>query len=202
MKRSVILFLVLLLINSYVFANEKDNAIKKGIEFHNSVSELGEEAVNNSLILLKPYIENDPIACAYYGSSLTIKANFCSEKDPLLALKYLEEGSSYIDAAINMDKNNIQVRCVRLVNGINISKASPYKRYSIIEKDMEYLLQDSVLNVCDKTLQSMIYLYSGILKIEQNLIEDALDLFDLAIEVDPEGLNAKEAKLMLIKYGE
>jgi len=101
-----------------------------------------------------------------------------------------------------MDEKNISVHCLRLINGLSISKSSPYKRYQIINQDMEYLLQQSVLSDCGKETCSLIYLYSGQLKIEQGFIDEALDLFDKTIAAAPESEYSKMAQKMLIKYGE
>jgi len=202
MKKIIVLGLVFFTLVSFIYGNEKDVKIQQGIELHNLDSEKDESNIDKSMELLKPFIETDQIACAYYGSDLTKKAMFCSNKDPLKALKFLEEGSSYIDAAVKMDEKNIVVRCLRLANGISVSKSSPLKRYSIVEKDMEFLLQDNILCSVDNATKSFIYFYSGLLKIEQGFIDEAMDFFDFSIECDADGNYGKESELMLIKYGE
>ena len=202
MKKNIITGLFILFIATLAFTQEKNEIIQKGIMFHNTAFQNGETDADKSLEYLRPYIEADQIACAYYGSALTIKASFYSDKDPLKALKLLEEGCNYIDKALTMDNQNIDVHCLRLINGLSISKSSPYKRYQIIEQDMEFLLQELVLSSCNTEVCSLIYLYSGELKIEQGYIDEALDLFDMAIEVCPESEYAKQAQKLLIKYGE
>lgn len=97
-------FAAVLLLGSLAFAGSENTQIQKGIELHNlSRSAEGEESdamIDESLAVLEPFIKKDLLACAYYGSALTIKAGNYAKKSPVKALMNLKKGSKLIDEAV------------------------------------------------------------------------------------------------------
>ena len=191
-----------------VFADEgRQNAqVSKGIEYHNlSRADGGKDAsanIEKALSTLEPFVSSDAIACAYYGSALTIKAGIISEKNPIKSLSYLEEGSSYLDKAVSMKTDDIELRMIRLENGIEVSRSSPVKRYSVIKEDVDFLLLEK--NMCQLSPQDKTeaYLYCGYYFQDAGDLETALDLFEMAVEADSNCGAGKTAQKMLDKYSE
>lgn len=182
--------------------NTTNNAdIQKAIEIHDNTRNGDYSKIQTALDLLKPYIQSNALACAYYGSSLTLLASECSQKDPIKSLDYLQKGAKYLDSAVQMDSSNPVLHLFRLENGIEVSRASPVKRYSVISEDVDFLL-DNDLSSFDKNTKAEAFLYCGYYKADAGELDDALDLFDQAIEVSAQSLAGKAAQKMIDKYSE
>lgn len=190
---------------SAVFATSSfssDNAdIQKGIDLHNAGLTGDLTNIEKSIDLLKPYISKDAIACAYYGSCMTLCAAKCVEDNPIKSLDYLTEGSKYLDESVKMDSKNLMIRLFRLENGIQVSRTSPLKRYAEIGPDVDLLLS-SDLSEYGTEIMAEAYLFCGYYKLDAGELDNALDLFDLAIETDAECECGKLAQKMLDKYSE
>jgi len=201
MKRFIVCALIGI-ISSSVFAQSTAQNIAKGIEFHNAAKTESDGYARKCKESLFPYIDVNMTARAYYGSAVTLEAGYCSKSNPLHALDLLREGSSYIDEAVAKENTNAELHIIRLVNGILVSKSSPFKRYAVIKDDVAYLLEKKNTAALDKNTMALIYLYCGYFRIEENSLEEAFDLFDKAIAAAPGSDSAKEAQIMEARYEE
>ena len=207
-KRFFVIAGILAFVSGFIFGEEsiRNSQITKGIEYHNlSRADSGKNAsanIEKALITLEPFVSSDGIACAYYGSALTIKAGIISEKNPIKSLSYLEEGSSYLDKAVNLKPDDIELRMIRLENGIEVSQSSPVKRYSVIKEDVDFLLLEKNMCQLSSKDQAEAYLYCGYYFQDAGDLETALDLFDLAVETNGECEAGLTAQKMLDKYSE
>lgn len=175
--------------------------IQKGVELHDSARGGEFSNVQKAIDLLKPYIKSDAVACAYYGSALTLCAAECAEDNPIKSLDFLEQGGKFLDDAVKMEPANPAIKLIRLENGIEVSRSSPVKRYSVISEDVDFLM-DSDLSDWGKAEKAEAYLYCGLYMLDAGSLDDAFDLFDSAVEAAPGSAAAKEAQKMIDKYSE
>ena len=199
--KKTIFSLSLLFLASCLFAQNAD--IQKGIDYHFMAREGKFEYAQKALDTLKPFINTDAIACAYYGSSLTLlAAQAIQNENPIKSLEYLEEGSKFLDKAVKLDSKNIAAHLTRLENGIEVSRTSPLSRYEIIKEDFDFLQHDDVISSVPEDIQAEIYAYCGLYLLDSGDLNAALDLFDMAIEADGSSEGGKLAQKMLDKYSE
>lgn len=184
-----------------VFAGEKED-LARGIELHGKAGTGNEKALMECKKILEPYLEKNMTAKAYYGSAVTIEAGFVSEKNPVKALEFLEEGSKLIDEAVKKEPENLELRILRLGNGIEVSASSPYKRYFVIQNDVKFFENEKKLNQLDDETKAYVYLNMGLFKIEEGDLDAALDYLDLAVECAPGSDYAKKAEKVLNRYEE
>lgn len=196
---------VLFMLGTVVFAQSKvtsSNAdIQKGIEFHDKAHTGDFSNVQTAVDLLKPYVDSDSVACAFYGSSLTLLASECAESNPIKSLDLLEQGAKFLDKAVKMDPENAAIRITRLENGIEVSRASPVKRYDVISSDVNFLLKADMSDWNKEAIAEAL-LYCGCYMLDAGDLEQALDLFDQTIEAATSSPAAEMAQKMLDKYSE
>ena len=187
------------LLCSPAFAQDKESQIAKGIEFHNrSRSVEGSESdslVDDCINTLEPFIKENALACAYYGSALTIKAGQYASKSPMKAYSNLKKGSKLIDKAVKMDSNNVHLRILRLENGIDVSRGSPVKRYKIIRDDVDYLLK--IVDHFEPEVKAEVYLACGNFYLDSKKADLAKKYFELAYTSSPDSDFGKKAKEIL-----
>lgn len=203
--KKIICLLVCFSFGLAVFAQSKMTSsnpdVAKGIEIHDKAHYGNFDELQKALSLLEPYIKTDSTACVYYGSCMTLCAASCVEDNPIKSLDYLEKGGKYLDDAVKLDPKNPAVRLMRLENGIEVSRTSPVKRYSIIADDVAFLMKTD-MNGWDEALKAEVYLFCGYFQADAGDLDAALDLFDSAIEVAPDSEPGKSAQKMIDKYSE
>lgn len=208
-KRFFVVACVFTLFLGFVYSEEgqRNVLISKGIEYHNLLRKENSKEqemttnIEKCLSILEPFVSSDAVACAYYGSALTIKAGMISEKNPIKSLSYLEDGSKYLDKAVLMKSDDIELRIIRLENGIEVSRTSPVKRYGVILDDVNFLLEKN-MNLLSADIQAEAYLYCGFYYQDSGDLETALELFERASEADSDCSAGKKALKMLEKYSE
>lgn len=203
--KKIIGLVICLILGSACFGmgtfTSENKDIQKAIDVHNN-SRFGDfSKIDEAVTLLKPYTEKDSIACAYYGSLLTLQAAVCVEKNPIQALDYLTDGSKYLDKAVNMDCENAMLHLFRLENGIEVSRTSPVKRYEVISEDIDFLLSCDMSDF-DSEIVAEIYLYCGYYKLDAGELDEAFDYFDEAVNVAPDSDVGKLAEKTIEKYSE
>lgn len=199
--KKIIVNLLVLLLASCLFAQNAD--IQKGIDYHFMARDGKFEYAHKAIETLNPFIETDAVACAYYGSSLTLlAAEAIANENPIKSLEYLEEGSKFLDKAVKLDSKNIAVRLTRLENGIEVSRTSPLSRYAEIKEDFNFLQRNDVISSVSEDIQAEIYAYCGLYILDSGDLNAALDFFDLAVETDENSDGGKLAQKMLDKYSE
>ena len=189
-----------------LFAQELNPQIQKGIECHDRAragdQKTSEDLIEECLKTLEPFIQTDAIACAVYGSALTIKASIVVETNPMKSLEYLDKGNGFIDKAVTMKPDEIYCRMLRLENGIEVSRTSPLKRYSDIKSDVEFLIDDEKVELLSGNDKAEAYLYCGFYYLDSGDLDYALELFELAQEAAPDSDSGKRAQKILDKYSE
>lgn len=200
--KKTILGILIMVMGFSVFANESDYLIK-GKKLHNEVGKGGnEKIIEECKKILFPYIETDMTARAYYGSAVTMEAGFIANKNPMKALELLEQGSKFIDEAVEKDPENFEIKILRLSNGISVSSASPYKRYFVIQKDVKFFENEKNISKLDDETKALVYLNLGLFKIEEGDLDTALDYLETAVEVAPASESGKTAEKVLARYEE
>ena len=189
-----------------VFAQELNPQIQKGIECHDRARsgdpKTTEALIEECLKTLEPFTQTNAIACAVYGSALTIKASIVVETNAIKSLDYLDKGNEFIDKAVSMNPDEIYCRLLRLENGIEVSRTSPLKRYSNIKSDVEFLIDDEKVEELSGNDKAEAYLYCGFYYLDSGDLDYALELFELAQEAAPDSDSGKRAQKMLDKYSE
>lgn len=199
--KKILILVSSLFLSCCMFAQNAD--IQKGIEYHNKAHTGDLSNAQKCIDTLKPYIDSDAVACAYYGSALTLLAAYAIENNnPIKSLEYLEEGGKFLDKAVKLDPKNIIVRIIRLENGIEVSRTSPIKRYAVIKDDVDFLQEDSVIMSVGVEIQAEIFADCGLYLLDSGDLDGALDLFDMAVEVGGSSEWAKLAQQMIDKYSE
>lgn len=176
--------------------------LKEAIECHDKAKTESDGYAQKCMELLKPYINDSPEACAYYGSAITVTANFCAKSNPLKALALLKEGSSLIDKAVKMDSSNFDVHILRLVNGIQVSSSSPVHRYRVIKEDVRWLMDNNRIESLSGETKAQVYYNCGLYEVKAENIDTALVYFEKAVEANPSGQSAVEAQKMIRRYEE
>ena len=196
-------FSTVLLLGSLASAGSENPQIQKGIELHNlSHSTEGEESdamIDECMKILEPFIEKDSLACAYYGSALTIKAGNYAKKSPVKALMNLNKGSKLIDEAVKKDSDKIELHILRLENGIEVSRSSPVKRYKVIREDVDYFIAQEKVSLLGNELKAEVYLFCGHYYLDSKDSENARKYFEFAYNASPDSKFGKKAKEMLVQ---
>jgi len=190
------------LIGSALFAQNAKADIEKGIEYHNKARTEGMEYAEKACEILKPYITTDATACAFYGSSLTVMASFVSEKSPIKALEYLQDGGDYLDKAVELAPNEWFTHLIHLENGIEVSHSSPLRRYAAIRSDVKWFLDDENILKMSGENQAEAYLYCGYFKLDEGDLDYALELFENCVAAAPNSKSAVQANKLLDRYTE
>ena len=208
MKKIILIGVCVLmgLAGASLFAQELNPQIQKGIECHDNARALNQKnpdaVIEECLKTLEPFIQTDAIACAVYGSALTIKASIVVEINAIKSLEYLDKGNEFIDKAVSMNPDEIYCRILRLENGIEVSRTSPLKRYSDIKSDVEFLIDDEKVEELSGKDKAEAYLYCGFYYLDSGDLDYALELFELAQGAAPDSDSGKRAQKMLDKYSE
>ncbi len=200
-KKIIVLFTAVLM-GSALFAQNAKTDIEKGIEYHNKARTEGLEYAQKACELLKPYVETDATACAFYGSALTVMASYAAEKNPLKALEYLQDGGDYLDKAVELAPDEWFTHMIHLENGIEVSHSSPLRRYSAIRSDVKWFLDDENILKTEGENQAEAYLYCGYFKLDEGDLDYALELFENCVAAAPESRQAAQANKLLDRYTE
>ena len=177
-----------------------DPRLAEGIALHNAAMK-DPSKIEKGKELLEPLIETSTVAKGYYGSLVTLEAGvYADKKNVIKAMSLLNKGSALIDAAVDSDPDNEDLRFLRMENAYEVSESSPLNRYKIMKKDLDWL--DSRKASYDKEWQGVIELYKGLYLVKSKKIDEALDAFDACIAVSPGSPEAARAKTEIARYAE
>lgn len=199
-KEVKLLTLFLLVVSGVLFSD----TLEEGIRLHDlSNLELDEERIESGLTILESvYSENGDVeALAYWGSMETIKSNLLYERGDLMtSLVYLESGSSKIDQAVMLAPDNIDVRLLRMINGLEVSESSPVNRSELVLEDVTYLTNHKE-NLSSEELV-IFYYYSGVYHLQYGDIDKGLTYLERVLQQGRTTSFYKEATNLLLKWEE
>jgi tetratricopeptide (TPR) repeat protein len=139
---------------------------------------------------------SSPLALGYLGSVITLEGSVYSKQGNVVkASAKVEEGKKLIDRAVSMAPGDLFLRFLRIGNAIGVSEASPFKRYDVAKRDLDYL--SAKLDQADDLTRSLYYMYRGKVAMAQNRINDALVGFERSIRNAPRSRYAAESKKMI-----
>jgi len=118
----------------------------------------------------------------------------------LEALALLKEGTGYIDEAIKLSPELIDLRIIRVETGYEISVSSPMNRFKEMKADIDWLTAH--VSSLDTSERGVLELYRGLYLAKAKKIYEALDAFDKCVEVSPGSPEAAEAKKQIARYAE
>jgi hypothetical protein len=109
-----------------------------GIVHHNLAVQNPSRWLARAIIELEKCAKSgDPIASAYYGSALTVRAGALAAKgDQMGATADLDRGFALIDAAVRAMPGSLLLRLMRAENSVSTSEQSPFPRWSVAEEDI------------------------------------------------------------------
>jgi tetratricopeptide (TPR) repeat protein len=177
-----------------------DPRLAEGIALHDAAMK-DSSKIEKGKEVLEPLIETSSVAKGYYGSLVTLEAGvYADKKNVIKAMSLLNKGSALIDAAVDSDPDNEDLRFLRMENAYEVSESSPLNRYKVMKKDLDWL--DSRKASYDKAWQGVIELYKGMYLVKSKKIDEALDAFDACIAVSPGSPEAARAESEIDRYSE
>lgn len=169
-----------------------DGNLYRGIILHNLANSGKHEYEQRAENELKTLRNSDPLARAYYGSVLTIKAGSAYKKKDLIgSLILLKRGYGELDKAVSLAPANVTIRFTRLINALESAKDSPIDRMEVAKADIDFLhAQESGLNANDKAL---LYYWEGEYHIINKTPAKALECFRNSKQSAPQSSMARKA---------
>lgn len=199
-KQVRLLTLCMWFISGLLFAD----TLEEGIRLHDLTSlELDADMIEDGLEILESVYsrDGDVEALAYWGSMETLKSNLLYKKGDLVtSLAFLESGSKKIDQAVEMAPDNIDVRLLRVINGLEVSESSPVNRSTLVSEDVVYL-SNHIKEISDELLISYYY-YSGVYHLEYGDIDSGLTNIERVLQEGKTSGFYKEASHLLLKWEE
>ena len=157
--------------------------------------------MNGAIRVLKPLVTTDPLAKAYYGSALSLRASLeARDKNAVAALAILNESATLIDGALASDPESVELRLLRMENSYGVSVESPVNRWPAMKEDLDWL--NARRNGFTPETLGVIDLYAGLYFARSRDIDGALDAWDRCVSESPGSPEADEARLLLAKYGD
>jgi subtilisin family serine protease len=130
-------------------AASSDAVLVKAIVLHNLAYYYNKSYLTEALKTLDS-LSALPLARAYRGSGMTLVGRYALEsKDVVTAADQTQKGLALLNQAQQSDSTNPWIRYLRLLDGIEVSRLSPFKQYDIIAADVEYLSASILSNARD-----------------------------------------------------
>ncbi len=184
-------------------ASGKQADLYPGIVYHNLSRHYPEKYLHHALTHLQAAYENnhDPVALAYWGSALTMRAGMAADSGDLAsAIADLEQGIQKIDTAVNKNTANVLLRFLRMINSLEVTENSPLDRLAVAKEDLQYL--QAHYNAFNNSNKSLYKLCEAKIAIQEDSIEYALSCLEQAIRLNPQSATAREAKAILLEWEE
>lgn len=182
-------------------SNEK---LVTGIAYHNMAGDnLNLDYIEKAIELLEgEYIKNsDPLALGFWGSVITIRSSYeYNNNDVLKSLKSLEEGLKLIDKSVDIEPNSLDIRFLRLINGVEVAESSPLNRDEAINDDISYFDSKSD-ELSNDNLVQYLYYKSRFLILSED-IDGALYSLEKALTVAPGSTYAQLCEELLLEWEE
>ncbi len=177
-----------------------EGRLAEGIRLHDAARD-DPASIGKAKEILGPLKDGSSLALGYYGSVVTMEADVASaNKKMLKALALLKEGTGYIDEAIKLSPELIDLRFIRIETSYEISLSSPMNRFKEMKIDIEWL--SARTSALDASERGVLELYRGLYLARAKKIDEALDAFDKCIEISPGSPEAAEAKKQIARYAE
>jgi tetratricopeptide (TPR) repeat protein len=170
--------------------------IQLGRIYHDFGTEGDKEAVKMG----EKYLENavsldseNAIAIAYYGSILTMKAR--DSKAPWNRIKHGRKGLSFIDRAVELEPNNLDVRIIRAMNSLLTPSFLGRLKYSF--EDFEYVINNDHFKSWIADSKAYVYYNLGNAYKKDDKLVEAKKYYEMALKEAPLSESGKAAKLAL-----
>jgi len=168
-----------------------------GIVLHNMANAKPARA-EESVKLLKSYWERsgDALALGYYGSAVTLQGSFLSSKGDMMgAAAKVDEGFKLLDKAVALAPSEANLRFLRAENGLGVAEGSPFKRYDIVQADLDALKVS--FDAMGPAPRAHWLLLSGRLARAKGKLADAIRLYERTIKAAPDSGYAADARKRL-----
>jgi hypothetical protein len=138
----------------------------------------------------------DPIAIAYQGSALTLRAGLKSAAgDVAGASADLEAGFTLLDKAVQKAPDILTLRFLRAENAASTSEQSPFNRWDIAAQDAADI--DAHAALLSKAELASLELLKARIALGKGNTEEGLRGLEAAIKLDPGSRTAETARAML-----
>lgn len=199
MKKTIVCLTVLLSLVSLVAWSDAKSDLAEGIRYHDLSRVNPEGNLNKGKSLLGPLKDKDPVARGYYGSLLTLEASALNkQKKVMKAMERLEEGTTFMDEAIERAPNTEDLRFLRMINSYELSASSPLNRYKVMKEDIDWL--DANRSSLGSSGAGTLDLYKGLYFMKARKPDEGIAAFKSCIAVSPGSDEAKEAAKQLARY--
>lgn len=139
------LIVILVFAGAYSFASNPPGISEVRESFYNGWA--GECGASDLYNQLHEFELEDPVLIAYKGAAEMTLANCVG--NPWKKYQYFKSGKSEIEAAINQDPDNFEIRYLRFAVQINLPGILNYNN---IEEDKQFLIERLILQVQNTSL--------------------------------------------------
>jgi hypothetical protein len=155
-------------------------AVARGIALHNLCRIKTDPYLRQAVAVLEAESRTSAIARAYLGSVRTISGGDALAKgDVATATAATEQGLKTIDEGLAMDPRNVLIRILRLSNGLEVARTSPFKRYEVLGEDVEFLLKQ--LDGMDPSTRAEVWCLKADLDLATRHLDAALAAYERAV---------------------
>jgi hypothetical protein len=176
--------------------------LERGIRAHDAVNSGDESQIGEALALLGADGWDRPdVALAYHGSVVTLEAAKAKKAGKLIdALGLIASGTKEIDEAVKRSPSTIEIRMLRMENGMALVETSPANRKAVVAQDIAFLRgRWADLNAEAKAI---VELDTGRLALANKKLGEALAAWRKACREGPDSDAATRAKKLLARYGD
>jgi hypothetical protein len=178
-----------------------EGQLAAGICYHNLARANPEAWLKPARQILEKSARTSAIGQAYLGSVQTIAGGAAIKQgDVAAATAGVEQGLKNIDDALAKEPGNVTIRILRLSNGLEVAKASPWQRYDLLRQDADFLI--AKLKGFTPDLQSQVWCLAGDLALATKKLDAALDNYDRAARAAPASAFGKKARAALANLEE
>ena len=155
-----------------------------------------ETAVDRAIEFLESRLAREPddaLLRAYLGSAYTLKAR---DAAPWRKRRWVERGIETLDAAVERDPQDPEVRLVRAANAYNLPRAAG--RYEIAAADFAFLLEAlDERDASEPAFERSVTFHAGTFALRQGEPARAVALLEAAREVEGTEVLTEEIETML-----
>lgn len=178
--------------------NDIEILMQLGIAYHDLASQGEPGALNKSANYLRRILKlekDNPMAMAYLGSVTTIMGH--DAELPMEKLSFVEDGVDFLDRAVKMAPDNLQIRIVRAMNSYYLPEFFHRLQYTL--KDLTYVTKSEEFKHWPPDQQAMVYFNLGLGFEKDGKAKHSKENFEKTTQIAADSEWAKQAQKKLKK---
>lgn len=190
----------------------KDSGLIEGAVLHNLVFFYDDKYIADAVKALEG-VRGPGLADGLLGSAYTLKGRAAlRKKDVVTAGSETQKGLRVLAQAVKSDPENLALRYVRLLDGIEVSRLSPFKQYEVIAADADFLASRlesgsgaagaGAPATLRPAYKAAIELQLGEYWFDMKKVAKARDFWKAAVKDAPDGRSGRAAAKRLAAIGE